>query len=37
MLRHIPSLREQVAPAADTDRERLLIEFCHLERLEAVL
>jgi F-type H+-transporting ATPase subunit epsilon len=34
---NLPSLREQVARAADTDRERLLIELHHLEREEAVL
>jgi F-type H+-transporting ATPase subunit epsilon len=34
---NLPSLREQVARAADTDRERLLIELQRLEREEAVL
>ncbi len=34
---NLPSLREQVARAADTDRERLLIELRHLEREQAVL
>jgi len=33
----LPSLREQVARAADTDRERLLIELRRLERDQAVL
>jgi F-type H+-transporting ATPase subunit epsilon len=34
---NLPSLREQVARAADTDRERLLIELHHLEREQTVL
>ena len=34
---NLPSLREQVARAADTDRERLLIELRRLEREQAVL
>jgi F-type H+-transporting ATPase subunit epsilon len=34
---NLPSLREQVARAADTDRERLLIELHRLERDQAVL
>jgi len=34
---NLPSLREQVARAADTDRERLLIELYRLERDQAVL
>ena len=34
---NLPSLREQVARAADTDRERLLIELHRLEREQAVL
>jgi F-type H+-transporting ATPase subunit epsilon len=34
---NLPSLREQVARAADTDRERLLIELRRLERDQAVL
>jgi F-type H+-transporting ATPase subunit epsilon len=34
---NLPSLREQVARAGDTDRERLLIELHRLERDQAVL
>ena len=34
---NLPSLREQVARAADTDRERLLIELHRLERDQTVL
>jgi F-type H+-transporting ATPase subunit epsilon len=34
---NLPSLREQVARAADTDRERLVIELHRLEREHAVL
>jgi F-type H+-transporting ATPase subunit epsilon len=34
---NLPSLREQVARASDTDRERLLIELRRLEREQAVL
>ena len=34
---NLPSLREQVARAAETERERLLIELHRLEREEAVL
>ena len=34
---NLPSLREQVARAADTDRERLLIELHRLEREQTVL
>jgi F-type H+-transporting ATPase subunit epsilon len=34
---NLPSLREQVARAAGTDRERLLIELHRLERAQAVL
>jgi F-type H+-transporting ATPase subunit epsilon len=34
---NLPSLREQVARAADTDRERLLIELHRLEREQSVL
>jgi F-type H+-transporting ATPase subunit epsilon len=34
---NLPSLREQVARAADTDRESLLIELHRLERDQAVL
>jgi len=34
---NLPSLREQVARAADTDRERLLIELHRLEREQGVL
>src|SRR5215510_11821295 len=34
---NLPSLREQVARAAETDRERLVIELRRLEREEAVL
>ena len=34
---NLPSLHEQVARAADTDRERLLIELHRLEREQAVL
>src|SRR5215471_17334320 len=34
---NLPSLREQVARAADTDRERLVIELHRLERDQAVL
>jgi len=34
---NLPSLREQVARAADTDRERLLIELHRLEREQVVL
>jgi len=34
---NLPSLREQVARAADTDRARLLIELHRLEREQAVL
>jgi len=34
---NLPSLREQVARSADTDRERLLIELRRLERDQAVL
>jgi len=34
---NLPSLREQVARAAGTDRERLLIELHRLEREQAVL
>jgi F-type H+-transporting ATPase subunit epsilon len=34
---NLPSLREQVARAADNDRERLLIELRRLERDQAVL
>jgi F-type H+-transporting ATPase subunit epsilon len=34
---NLPSLREQVARATDTDRERLLIELHRLERDQAVL
>ena len=34
---NLPSLREQVARAADNDRERLLIELHRLEREQAVL
>jgi F-type H+-transporting ATPase subunit epsilon len=34
---NLPSLREQVARAANTDRERLLIELHRLEREQAVL
>jgi F-type H+-transporting ATPase subunit epsilon len=34
---NLPSLREQVTRAADTDRERLLIELHRLEREQAVL
>jgi F-type H+-transporting ATPase subunit epsilon len=34
---NLPSLREQVARAADTDHERLLIELHRLEREQAVL
>jgi len=34
---NLPSLREHVARAADTDRERLLIELHRLEREQAVL
>jgi F-type H+-transporting ATPase subunit epsilon len=34
---NLPSLRERVARAADTDRERLLIELHRLEREQAVL
>ncbi|HKM73665.1 MAG TPA: ATP synthase F1 subunit epsilon [Stellaceae bacterium] len=34
---NLPSLREQVARAADTDRERLVIELHRLEREQAVL
>jgi F-type H+-transporting ATPase subunit epsilon len=34
---NLPSLREQVARASDTDRERLLIELHRLEREQAVL
>lgn len=34
---NLPSLREQVARSADTDRERLLIELHRLERDQAVL
>jgi len=34
---HLPSLREHVARAADTDRERLLIELHRLEREQTVL
>jgi F-type H+-transporting ATPase subunit epsilon len=34
---NLPSLREQVARATGTDRERLLIELNHLERDQAVL
>ena len=34
---NLPSLREQVGRAADTDRERLLIELHRLERDQAVL
>ena len=34
---NLPSLRDQVAHAADTDRERLLIELHRLEREQAVL
>jgi F-type H+-transporting ATPase subunit epsilon len=34
---NLPSLREQVARATDTDRERLLIELRRLEREQAVL
>jgi F-type H+-transporting ATPase subunit epsilon len=33
---NLPSLREQVARASGTDRERLLIELRGLERAEAV-
>src|SRR5260370_31424980 len=33
---NLPSLREQVAHAAGTERERLLVELRHLERSEAV-
>jgi F-type H+-transporting ATPase subunit epsilon len=34
---NLPSLREQVVRASDTDRERLLIELHRLEREQAVL
>src|SRR5207244_2545597 len=34
---NLPSLREQVMRATDTDRERLLIELRRLEREQAVL
>jgi F-type H+-transporting ATPase subunit epsilon len=34
---NLPSLREQVARASNTDRERLLIELHRLEREQAVL
>ena len=34
---NLPSLREQVGRAADTDRERLLIELHRLEREQTVL
>ncbi len=34
---NLPSLREQVARAADTDRERLVIELHRLERDQAIL
>jgi len=34
---NLPSLREQLARAADADRERLLIELHRLEREQAVL
>src|SRR5438132_7459847 len=34
---NLPSLREQVARAADTDRQRLLIELHRLERDQTVL
>jgi len=34
---NLPSLREQVARSADTDRERLLIELHRLEREQSVL
>src|SRR6516164_3662868 len=34
---NLPSLREQVGRAADTDRERLLIELHRLEHEQAVL
>lgn len=34
---NLPSLREQVARAADTDRDRLVIELHRLEREQAVL
>jgi F-type H+-transporting ATPase subunit epsilon len=34
---NLPSLRDQVAHATDTDRERLLIELHRLERDQAVL
>jgi F-type H+-transporting ATPase subunit epsilon len=34
---NLPSLRERVARASDTDRERLLIELRRLEREQAVL
>jgi len=34
---NLPSLREQIARAADTDRESLLIELHRLEREQAVL
>jgi F-type H+-transporting ATPase subunit epsilon len=34
---NLPSLREQVARATETDRERLLIELHRLEREQAVL
>ena len=34
---NLPSLREQVARAADTDRERLLIELHRLEREQTIL
>jgi F-type H+-transporting ATPase subunit epsilon len=34
---NLPSLREQVARAADADRERLLLELHRLEREQAVL
>jgi len=34
---NLPSLREHVARAADTDRERLLIELHRLEREQTVL
>jgi F-type H+-transporting ATPase subunit epsilon len=34
---NLPSLRERVARASDTDRERLLIELHRLEREQAVL
>ncbi|HEV8680639.1 MAG TPA: hypothetical protein VGQ90_14780, partial [Stellaceae bacterium] len=33
---NLPSLREQVARAQGTERERLLIELRHLERQQAV-